>query len=33
VLDAFDCPIMLDAARNAVTLERQLDPLLRQAGA
>lgn len=31
VLGAPDCPILLDAARNAVTQARQLDPLLRQA--
>ena len=31
VLGAPDCPILLDAARNAVIQARQLDPLLRQA--
>ena len=31
VLGAPDCPILLDAARTAVTQARQLDPLLQQA--
>lgn len=31
VLGAPDCPILLDAARNAVTQARQLDPLFRHA--
>ena len=31
VMGAPDCPILLDAAQNAVTQARQLDPLLRQA--
>lgn len=31
VLGAPDCPILLDAAQNAVTQSRQLDPLFRQA--